>query len=80
MIKIWFMLMLVSAPNMPSVKYQGAIFPNEEECLQAQAKYMNTYEMQPEEYKQMVSTDVFCLPFDAFAIKGMNYKDLSFGT
>ncbi len=79
MIKIWFMLMLFSAPNMPSVKYNGIIYPTEEECLSAQAAFLNLYEAKPKEYKDLVKTEAFCLPFDAFPIQGMNYKDSSFG-
>jgi len=74
------MLVLMSAPNMPSVKYNGILYPTEEECLNAQAAFLNLYEAKPKEYKDSVKTEVFCLPFDAFPIKGMNYKDSSFGT
>ena len=79
MIKIWFLLMLVSAPNMPSVKYQGLLYPTEEECMLARAGYHNNYESKTEEYKEGVVIDSFCLPFDAFPIKGMNYSDSSLG-
>ena len=80
MIKIWFMLMLFSAPNMPSVKYNGIIYPTEEECLSAQAAFLNLYEAKPKEYKDVVAADAFCLSFEAFPIQGMDYKDSSFGT
>ena len=79
MIKIWFLLMLISAPNMPSVKYQGLLYPTEEECMLARAGYHNNYESKTEEYKERVVIDSFCLPFDAFPIKGMNYSDSSLG-
>ena len=79
MIKIWFLLMLISAPNMPSVKYQGYIFPTEEECMLARAGYHNNYELRDDEYKGRVVIDSFCLPFEAFPVKGMNYEGTKFG-
>ena len=80
MIKIWFLLMLFSSPNMPSVKYNGMIYPTEEECVSAQVAFLNLYEAKPQNYKDLVAVDVFCLPFEAFPIQGMDYKDSSFGT
>ena len=79
MIKIWFMLILMSVPNAPSVKYNGIIYPTEEKCLSAQVEFLNMYEARPQEYKDSIAIDAFCLPFDAFPIQGMNYKDSSFG-
>tara|TARA_R110002020_G_scaffold443245_1_gene654465 strand:+ start:351 stop:593 length:243 start_codon:yes stop_codon:yes gene_type:complete len=79
MIKIWFLLVLMSAPNLPSVKYQGTLYPTEEQCVVAQASFLNLYEAKPKEYKDSVSVDAFCLPFDAFPIKGMNYEGTKFG-
>ena len=79
MIKIWFMLVLFSAPNMPSVKYNGILYSTEEECIEAQAVFLNAYETKPQEYKDRVLTETFCLPFDAFPIQGMNYKGTKFG-
>ena len=79
MIKIWFMLILMSAPNLPSVKYNGVLYSTEEECLSAQAEFLNMYESRPQTYKDSIIVDAFCLPFDAFPIQGMNYKDSSFG-
>ena len=80
MVKIWFLLMLISMPLQPSVKYQGFIYPTEEECVVAQAKYLNAYERRTPEYKAGVIIDAYCLPFDAFPVKGMTYKESSFGT
>ena len=80
MIKIWFMLILMSAPNAPSVKYNGIIYPTEDQCVDAQAEFLNMYEARPQEYKDSIKIDAFCLPFDAFPIKGMNYEGTKFGT
>ncbi len=74
------MLVLFPAPNMPSEKYNGILYSTEEECIEAQAVFLNAYETKPQEYKDRVLTETFCLPFDAFPIQGMNYKDSSFGT
>ena len=80
LVKIWFLLMLISMPLQPSVKYQGFIFPTEEECTTAQTEYLNEYERRTPEYKVGVVIDIYCLPFEAFPVKGMNYpKDSSFG-
>lgn len=79
MIKIWFMLILMSAPNMPSVKYNGIIYPTEEQCVDAQVEFLNMYETRPQAYKDQVVVDAFCLPFDAFPIQGMTYKGTKFG-
>tara|TARA_R110001599_G_scaffold259913_1_gene460362 strand:- start:353 stop:565 length:213 start_codon:yes stop_codon:yes gene_type:complete len=70
----------MSMPNAPSVKYMGSIYPTEEECLYAQASYLNMYEAKPQEYKDQLVTDTSCLSFNAFPVKGMNYKDSSFDT
>ena len=80
MIKIWFLLMLFSSPNMPSIKYNGTIYPTEEQCVNAQAIILNSYEARPKEYKGRVVIDSFCLPFEAFPVKGMNYSNSSLGT
>ena len=34
--------------------------------------YLNYYEQKPQEYKDRVVTEAFCLPFEAFPIKGLN--------
>ena len=69
---IWLMLMLVSSPNMPSVKYNALLYNTEMECLDSVANYLNYYESKPQEYKDALVTDAFCLPFEAFPIKGLN--------
>ena len=74
------MLILMSAPNAPSVKYNGIIYPTEEECLSAQVEFLNMYEAKPKEYKDVVVADAFCLSFEAFPIQGMNYDKSLFKT
>ena len=73
------MLILMSVPNAPSVKYNGIIYPTEEECTVAQVEFLNMYEAQPQNYKDKLVVDAFCLPFDAFPVQGMNYKGTKFG-
>ena len=79
MVKIWFLLVVMSMPNAPTVKYVGSLYPTEDDCLEAQIVYLNTYEAKPQNYKDKLVTDAFCLPFDAFPVQGMHYKDSSFG-
>ena len=69
---IWLMLMLMSSPNMPSVKYHALLYNTEDECMNSVVDYLNFYEQKPQEYKDVVVTDAFCLPFEAFPIKGLN--------
>jgi len=79
LIKVWFLLMLISVPLQPTVKYQGFLYPTEEACLMAQARYLNEYESKSPEYKAELIIDAHCLPFEAFPVKGMNYKESSLG-
>ena len=72
MVKIWLLLMLISVPNQPSVKYNAAIYPTEEACMAAREGYMGAFEAKSQEYKSEVKTEALCIPFDSFPIKGMN--------
>jgi len=69
---IWLMIMLISSPNMPSVKYNALLYNTEAECLDSVANYLTYYEAKPQEYKNTLVTDAFCLPFEAFPIKGLS--------
>ena len=71
MVKIWLLLMLMSTPNQPSVKYNAAIYPTEDECIQAREVFMESYEAKPPEYKLTMKTEAICIPFESFPIKGM---------
>ena len=72
MIKIWFMLVLVSMPNAPSVKYNGFIYPNEEECQVARYELHETYNNKSTEYKSVTAIDSYCVEFESFPIAGLN--------
>ena len=71
-VKVWLLYLLISMPNMPSVKNNSFLYPNEEECMQALVDYLNIYESKSAEYKAGLKTMGYCLPFDAFPIQGMN--------
>ena len=77
MIKVWFMLILFSMPNAPSVKYNGFIYPNEEDCEIARYELHETYNNKPTEYKLATTMNAYCVEFKSFPIKGlMNKIDL----
>ena len=69
---IWVMVMLMSSPNMPSVKYNALLYNTEDECMNSIASFLNYYENKSQEYKDKFVTNAFCLPFEAFPIKGLN--------
>ena len=71
-VKVWLLYLLISMPNMPSVKNNSFLYPNEEECMQALTDYLNIYESKRAEYKENLKTTGYCLPFDAFPVKGMH--------
>ena len=78
MIKIWFMLVLISMPNAPSVKYNGFIYPSEEECQVAKYELMETYNNKPTQYKLLTQIDSYCVEFESFPVPGLN-KPIGFG-
>ena len=72
MIKIWFMLVLISVPNAPTVKYNGFLYPTEEECQVAKYKLHETYNNKSTEYKSVTLIDSYCVEFESFPIKGLS--------
>ena len=72
MIKIWFLLVLISTPNSPSIKYNGFIYSNEEECQVAKYELHETYNNKSTEYKSVTLKDSHCIEFKSFTIKGLN--------
>ena len=71
MIKIWFMLVLISMPNAPSVKYNGFIYSSEEECQVARYELHETYNNKSTEYKSALIMDSYCVEFEGFPIAGL---------
>ena len=65
---VFLLLMLLSEPNMPSIKYNGYLYFNEQDCLKAKNKYMEAYNSKDFEYKKRFVTKAVCVPFDAFPI------------
>ena len=72
MVKIWFMLVLISMPNAPSVKYNGFLYPSEEECQVARYEFYEVYNSKPTEYKSVTAIDAYCIEFESFPIAGLN--------
>ena len=72
MVKIWFMLVLISMPNAPSVKYNGFIYPNEEECQVARYELHEAYNSKPTKYKSVTAIQSYCVEFKSFPIAGLN--------
>ena len=72
MVKIWFMLVLISMPNAPSVKYNGFIYPNEEECQVARYELHEAYNSKPTKYKSVTAIQPYCVEFKSFPIAGLN--------
>ena len=76
MIKIWFMLVLVSMPNAPSVKYNGFIYSSEEDCQVAKYELHEEYNKKSTEYKSTTVIDSYCVEFNSFPIRGLNKINL----
>jgi|19_taG_2_1085344.scaffolds.fasta_scaffold44156_3 hypothetical protein len=68
------MLMLVSMPNAPSVKYNGFIYSSEEECQVARYELMESYNEKSTEYKSVTAIDSYCVEFESFPIQGLKPK------
>ena len=66
------MLVLISIPNAPSVKYNGFIYPNEAECQMARYELLEVYDARPEDYKKGLVMDAYCIGFKSFPIRGLN--------
>jgi hypothetical protein len=60
--------MLMSSPNQSTVKYNAILYPSDIECEIAKAEYMNAYERNKEGYKNEITTNAYCIPFDAFPL------------
>jgi hypothetical protein len=72
MIKVWFMLVLFSMPNAPSVKYNGFIYSSEEDCQVARYELHDVYNNKSTEYKSVTAIDSYCVEFNSFPIAGLN--------
>ena len=71
MIKIWFLLILFSVPNAPSIKYNGYIYSSEGECQMARYELFEVYNNKNTEYKSVTLMDAYCIEFESFPIPGL---------
>ena len=59
-------------PNIPSIKYNGFIYPNEEECQVARYELHEAYNSKPTKYKSVTAIQSYCVEFKSFPIAGLN--------
>ena len=71
MVKIWLLLMIMSSPGQPSVKYTASIYSTDYQCSEAQIGFQEAYEAKPQSYKDTMKAKAMCIPFDSFPIAGM---------
>ena len=57
-VKVWVLYLLISMPNMPSVKNNSFLYPNEEESMRALTDYLNIYESKPAENKENLISSI----------------------
>ena len=71
MIKIFFLLMIFSTPNQHTVRYNAAIYPTEDACMEAKVSYIEAYNAKSAEYKAGTKTQAVCIQIESFPIIGM---------
>ena len=79
MVKVFLLLMVVSIPNSPSVKYNALLYPNIEECMVARDGYMATYDSRDQDYKDKLITHAICLEFETFPVQGLPAEPTGLG-
>jgi len=65
---VFLLLMLMSSPNQATIKYNGILYYTEAECIIARDGYMSAYHSKDQQYKDKITTDAHCIPFDAFPL------------
>ena len=68
MIKVWFMLILFSVPNSPSIRYNGYLYSSEGECQMARYELFEVYNNKPTQYKAVTLMDAYCIEFESFPV------------
>ena len=68
---VFLLVMLLSMPNQPSVKYNAVLYFTEQECLKAKTEYIREYNNKDIKYKSRVKTEAYCIPFEAFPLSTM---------
>ena len=71
LINIWLILMVISIPGQPSVKYDASIYSTELQCMEVREGYLKAFEDKSYEYRRNMKTEAFCIPFESFPIIGM---------
>jgi len=71
--------MVISMPDMPSVKYNALLYPTMEQCVIARDGYMEAYGNKDQEYKDKLITEAVCLEFESFSIKGLDAAPVGLG-
>jgi len=79
MVKVFLLLMIVSMPDMPSVKYNALLYPSMDECIVAREGYMATYNGKDQNYKDKLITDAVCLEFETFPVIGLPANPIGLG-
>ena len=79
MVKVFLLLMIVSMPDMPSVKYNALLYSSMNECIVAREGYMATYNGKDQNYKDKLITDAVCLEFETFPVIGLPAKPTGLG-
>ena len=79
MVKVFLLLMVVSMPGMPSVKYNAMLYPTMNDCIIARDGYMDIYDSKDQEYKDRLVTHATCLEFETFPIQGLPAKPTGLG-
>jgi len=69
---VFLLLMLMSSPNQPSIRYNGVLYYTEAECIIARDGYIDAYNNKTQEYKDLIITEAHCIPFDAFPLLETN--------
>tara|TARA_R110000751_G_scaffold151084_1_gene256081 strand:- start:372 stop:602 length:231 start_codon:yes stop_codon:yes gene_type:complete len=69
--KIFLLVMFISMPNAPSVRYNALLYPTEMQCIVARNDYNEAYLAKDLIYKSKIRTEAFCLPFESFPIIGL---------
>ena len=64
--------MIFSTPNQHTVKYNAAIYPTEDTCVEAKVNYLEAYNAKTAEYKAGMKTEAFCIEIESFPIIGMS--------
>ena len=79
MVKVFLLLMIVSVPNAPSVKYNALLYPTIEQCMVARDGYMAQYNSKDQNYKDKLITEAVCLEFETFPVIGLPAKPIGLG-